>query len=80
MPNGYLLIRCETKSTKQQLLFSGPWTVNGLTVQLVAWQPYFEPAHTKLTREMEWLQLHNLPIELLDGESLETIRSLLANY
>lgn len=33
MPNGYLLIRCETDSTKQQLLFGGPWTVNGLTLQ-----------------------------------------------
>lgn len=73
MPNAYLLIRCETETTKQQLLFGGPWTVNGLTLQLVPWQPYFEPAHTKLTRAIVWLQLHNLPVELWDGESLETI-------
>ncbi|XP_039119690.1 uncharacterized protein LOC120255988 [Dioscorea cayenensis subsp. rotundata] len=73
MPNGYLLIRCETESTKQQLLFKGPWSVNGLTLQLVPWQPYFEPAHTKLSRAMVWLQLHNLPVEFWDGETLESI-------
>lgn len=73
MPNGYLLIRCETDATKQQLLFRGPWTISGLTLQLVPWQPYFEPAHTKLSRAMVWLQLHNLPIDFWDGESLESI-------
>lgn len=73
MSNGYLLIRCETEATKQHLLFGGPWSVNGLTLQLVPWQPYFEPAFTKLTKAMVWLQLHNLPVELWDGESLETI-------
>lgn len=73
MSNGYLLIRCETEVTKQHLLFGGPWSVNGLTLQLVPWQPYFEPAFTKLTKAMVWLQLHNLLVELWDGESLETI-------
>lgn len=73
MSNGYLLIRCETEVTKQHLLFGGPWSVNGLTLQLVPWQPYFEPAFTKLTKAMVWLQQHNLTVELWDGESLETI-------
>lgn len=73
MMNRYLLIKCEIESTKQQLLFGAPWTVNGLTLQLVPQQPYFNIVFTMITRTMVWLQLHNLPIELWDGESLETI-------
>lgn len=47
--------------------------MNGFTLQLVPWQPYFELAFTKLTKAMVWLQLHDLLVELWDGESLETL-------
>lgn len=47
--------------------------MNGLTLQLVSWQPFFEPTFTKLTKAMVWLQLHNLPMELWNGDSLETL-------
>lgn len=73
MPNEFILIRCENEYTKQQLLFGYPWILNGLTLQLVPWQSYFEPAFTKLTRAMVWIQLHNLPVEFLDGDSLESL-------
>lgn len=47
--------------------------MNGLTLQLVPWQPFFQPSYTKLTKAMVWIQLHNLPVELWDGESLESL-------
>ncbi|KAJ0982024.1 hypothetical protein J5N97_010279 [Dioscorea zingiberensis] len=72
MPNGYLLIRCETEDVKDHLLFGGPWTVHGITLQLAPWQPCFEPAFTRLTKAMVWVQLHNLPVDFWDGDSLET--------
>lgn len=73
MPNRYLLIRCASKDSKQQILFGGPWTVNGIALQLVPWQPFFEPAFTKLTKAMVWLQFHNMHVELWDRDSLETL-------
>lgn len=59
----------------QRLLFDGPWTVNGIILQLALWQPHFEPVFTKLSTAALWVQLHNLPVEFGDGESLETISS-----
>lgn len=32
MPNGYILARCSSEQSKQQIHFEGPWTVNGLQV------------------------------------------------
>lgn len=47
--------------------------MNGLTLQLIPWKPYFEQVFTKLMKTMVWLKLHNLLVELWDGESLESI-------
>lgn len=60
----------------QCLMFKGPWAVNGIILQLAPWQPYFEPAFTKLSTAAVWIQLHNLPVEFWEGESLETVCSL----
>lgn len=47
--------------------------VNGASLQLAPWKPYFEPAFAKLNTAVVWVQLHNLPVEFWDGESLESI-------
>lgn len=47
--NDNLLIRCGTQEAMNRLLFDGPWAVNGIVLQLTPWQPYFEPAFTKLS-------------------------------
>lgn len=75
LPNGFLLIRCATESTMQRLLLDGPWSINGLILQLSAWQPFFEPVHAKLDTAAIWVQLHNLPVDFWDGETLEIITS-----
>ncbi|KAJ0961230.1 hypothetical protein J5N97_000776 [Dioscorea zingiberensis] len=72
MPNGFLLIRCATAEARDHLLFGGPWTVHRVTLQLAPWQPNFEPAFTRLTKAVIWVQLHNFPVDLWDGDSLET--------
>lgn len=53
-----------------------PW---GLTLQLAPWQPFFEPTFAKLSSAAIWVQLHNLPIEMWDGETLETVTAHLSN-
>lgn len=75
VPNGYLLIRCKTHVAMQKLRFDGPWVVNGVTLQLAPLQPYFEPTFYKLSATVIWLQLHNLPVEFWDRDSLETVAS-----
>lgn len=77
LPNGCLLIRCGTMEAMQRLLFEGPWAVNSNILQLGPWQPFFEPAFMKLSTAAIWIQLYNFPVEFWDGESLESISSLL---
>ncbi|XP_039121328.1 uncharacterized protein LOC120258056 [Dioscorea cayenensis subsp. rotundata] len=79
LPNGFLLIRCPSHDASQHLLTNGPWSINGLTLQLAPWKPFFEPVFAKLTTAAVWVQLHNLPIELWDGESLDTVTAHMGN-
>lgn len=37
LPNGYLLIRCGSHQTMQKLLTKGPWSINGIILQLSSW-------------------------------------------
>lgn len=75
LPNGFLLIRCPSQESLQHLLLDGPWSVNGIILQLSPWKPFFEPTFAKLSTAAIWLQLHNLPVEFWEGETLETIAS-----
>lgn len=79
LPNGFLLIRCPEQSVLQRLIAVGPWTINGIILQLSPWRPYFEPVFTKLTTAAIWVQLHNLPIEFWSGDILESITGHLGN-
>lgn len=58
---------------KQKIIFGGPWSANGLTLQVSLCQPNFEPTSPKLSKAMVWVQLHNVPVELLEDEALESI-------
>lgn len=37
LPNTYLLIHCEMNEAMQSIIFESPWSVNGITLQLVPW-------------------------------------------
>lgn len=73
MSNGFMLIRCESDEVKQKIVFRGPWNVIGITLHISLWKPYFEPASTKVSKAMVWVQLHNLPVEFWEGEALDSI-------
>ncbi|XP_039119157.1 uncharacterized protein LOC120255388 [Dioscorea cayenensis subsp. rotundata] len=73
LPNGFLLIRYGSHSVMQKLLHDGPWSINGIILQLSPWKPFFEPAFAKLNKAAIWVQLHNLPLEFWDGETLESL-------
>lgn len=55
IPNEYLLIHYESDKVKQQQIFGDPWTMNGMSLQLVPWQWFFEPTFKKLSRAMVWV-------------------------
>lgn len=63
LPNGFLLLRCETHDVILKLLFEEPWAINGMVLQLSPWQPCFIEAFTKLTIMAIWLQLQNLLVD-----------------
>ncbi|XP_039127008.1 uncharacterized protein LOC120263188 [Dioscorea cayenensis subsp. rotundata] len=77
LPNGFILIRCSSQQILQHLLLDGPWSVNGITLQLTPWKPFSEPTFAKLSTAAIWVQFHNLPIEFWDGETLDFIASQL---
>lgn len=78
LPSDNLLICWETREAIQKLLFDGPWDVNGIIRQLALWQLFFELAFMKLSIDVICLQLHNLPMDLWDGDSLEMIASYIS--
>lgn len=79
LPNGFLLIRCSTKLAMKHILLGGPWSVNGIILQLSLWKPFFEPTFAQLNTAAIWVQFHNLPVECWDGETLETIAGNFGN-
>ncbi|XP_039141982.1 uncharacterized protein LOC120279183 [Dioscorea cayenensis subsp. rotundata] len=79
LPNGFLLLRCDSHDTLKHLLCDGPWSINGIILQLSPWEPFFEPAFAKLSTAAVWVQLHNLPVEFWDGNSLEMVTAHLGN-
>lgn len=40
LPNGFLLIHCSSEKVMKRLLLEGPWSVNGMILQLSPWKPY----------------------------------------
>lgn len=63
LPNGFLLVRCPSEKAMQQILLEGPWSVNGIILQMSQWKPFFEPSFAKLNSAAIWVQFHNLPVE-----------------
>lgn len=41
LPNGYLLLHCDSNDILQKILFDGPWVVNEIILQLAPWQSFF---------------------------------------
>lgn len=79
LPNGFLLIRCSSDETVKSLLLDGPWTINGMILQLSPWEPFFEPCFAKLSTATIWVQLHNLPVEFWFDDTLESITAHLGH-
>lgn len=54
--NGFILIRCGSHEVMQCLFIGGPWSINGIILQLSPWKPFFEPAYAKLNNAVIWIQ------------------------
>lgn len=75
LPNGFMLIRCSSQQTIQHLLLNGPWSVNGIILQLFPWKPFFEPTFAKLSTAAIWVQFHNLTVEFLKPSPVNWVLS-----
>lgn len=57
------LIRCVSHNVMQRLLLEGPWSINGIMLQLSLRQLFFMPAFAKLNIAAIWVYLYNLPVD-----------------
>lgn len=68
LPNEFLLIWCATQDVVQHLLLDGPWSINGIILQLSPSQLFFEPLFAKLTTAAIWVLQWNsgsmIPLKL----------------
>lgn len=55
LPNGFMLVHCSSQQSVQNLLSDGPWSVNGIILQLSPWKPFFEPSFAKLNTAAIWV-------------------------
>lgn len=55
LPNGFILIRCTSHLVSQGLLTEGPWSINGIILQLSPWKPFFELTFAKLNSAAIWV-------------------------
>lgn len=78
-PNGFLLIPCGSHEVMQHLFLDGPCSINVIILQLSHWQQFLDPAFFKLNTAAIWVQLHNLPMEFWDGETLESLTLYIGN-
>ncbi|KAJ0974497.1 hypothetical protein J5N97_016462 [Dioscorea zingiberensis] len=73
MPNGFYLITCSSETMLERVLTDGPWSVNGTMMHLMRWKPDFQPYFERLSSATLWLQLHHLPDEYWDDETIAEI-------
>ncbi|KAL8128646.1 LOW QUALITY PROTEIN: hypothetical protein V2J09_017801 [Rumex salicifolius] len=62
LPNGYYVIRFETKRDYYHALDDGPWTIFGHYLITKEWSPLFNPEKDVLTTASTWVQVETLPI------------------
>lgn len=75
LPNGFYFIRCDSLEMQAKLLWKGPWTVEWRILQISEWRESFQLAFKKLSFVAVWIQSHHVPMELWNGDVLETIAS-----
>lgn len=73
MPNSYFYVKCENIEMLKMVIFKGPWTVSGMVFQLSHWEEMLQLAMAKLNKAAIWLQLHHLPLDFWDVETLESM-------
>lgn len=53
--NGYFLIQCSSQVVMHNMLFEGPWTVNGMVLQLSPWHAFFQLVSTRFSTTTTWI-------------------------
>lgn len=76
LPNGFLLIRCPSHDVLKRLLTDGPWSLNGIILQLSPWKSFFELAFAKLSTAA--IVAHLGPLIKVDDLTLSLTRSKFA--
>lgn len=73
--NGFYFIQCPSSDMVDSLLHEGPWTINGMVLQLIPWRLNFQASFEKLDTDALWIQFHHLLIEFWTIVLLESLSS-----
>ncbi|XP_049374795.1 uncharacterized protein LOC125839850 [Solanum verrucosum] len=73
--DGYFVIRCSSIEDRDEVLFSGPYTMSSRPVIVKAWCPNFNFNNEVLRMIPLWVKLPNLPLNCWGNDSLSRIGS-----
>lgn len=77
---GYILVHFSSFEERDEVLYSGPHTLNNKPVISKVWDPYFDFKKEVLRIIPLWIKLPNLPLQYWSLESLSRIGSLLGKH
>ncbi|XP_073014480.1 uncharacterized protein [Typha latifolia] len=70
MAEGFYVFRFDKEEYMMYVLTNGPWTLGGMVLNLIKWRDNFRPSPEAFTTAPVWIQLHDLPQEYWELESL----------
>lgn len=76
---GYFVIKFNTMEDRNEVIFSGPHTLNNIPIIIKAWEDNFDFNDETLSRIPLWVKFPNLPLNCWCMESLSRISSVLEN-
>ncbi|GLJ30416.1 hypothetical protein SUGI_0601950 [Cryptomeria japonica] len=78
--NNFIYIECHDKSMKAKLLHEDYVFYKGINFNFIDWQPKFDANSFEIEMESKWIEIHNVPIELMHAKILIEIGDSLGKF
>lgn len=75
-----MYIECHDKSLKAKLLHEDYVFYKGTNFNFIDWQPNFDANGFEFKMESKWIEIHNVPIELMHAKILIEIGDSLGKF
>ncbi|GLJ31975.1 hypothetical protein SUGI_0643630 [Cryptomeria japonica] len=78
--NNFIYIECHDKSMKAKLLHKDYVFFKGINFNFIDWQPKFDANSFEFEMESKWIEIHNVPVELMHAKILIEIGDSLGKF